>query len=308
VDIMILLDQSGSMTNEGPSSRWDPVTAAIKAFVGDPTLSDMAVGIQYFPLGATTTEDPAICLSTNYVTPDVPFGDLPGHAASIVSSIDAHYFTAAEADTAPHWGTPTRPAVEGILEYVSEWAATHPERTVLLLLATDGKPSNLCAGNTIDGIASALTAASSAVPSIQTYVIGIGEVDRLQVLAEAGATGSDAFIVDAAGGTATQDEFVAALAKIRQLSRPCDYAIPPAQAGSIDYEKVNVVYAAEDGSAPTDLAQVSGVESCSDATLDWYYDDLAAPTRVVLCPAACEEFAGRAGSIDLVFGCDTVVR
>jgi len=45
------------MTLEG--NRWDPVTTALKAFIQSPTSSGLGVGLQYFPLGARMTEDPA---------------------------------------------------------------------------------------------------------------------------------------------------------------------------------------------------------------------------------------------------------
>jgi hypothetical protein len=116
-DLLVLLDQSGSMTLEG--DRWAPTSTALKAFANNPASGGLGVGLQYFPLGASKTEDPAICQSANYVTPDVAIGALPDNAMALTSSIDAHYFTAAQGEDAAHWGTPTRPAVEGSLHYLA---------------------------------------------------------------------------------------------------------------------------------------------------------------------------------------------
>ena len=63
--------------------------------------------------------------------------------------------------------------------------------------------------------------------------------------------------------------------------------------------------------APTDVPRVSGEPAC--AGLDgWYYDMPAAPTKVILCPKSCEATQSHGGTkvpkIDVLFGCQTVVR
>jgi hypothetical protein len=58
-DLLVLLDQSGSMTLEG--DRWDPTSAALKAFATNPASNGMGVGLQYFPLGATTSPPTTSC-------------------------------------------------------------------------------------------------------------------------------------------------------------------------------------------------------------------------------------------------------
>ncbi|HXK20771.1 MAG TPA: vWA domain-containing protein [Polyangiaceae bacterium] len=300
-DLFILLDQSGSMTIEG--NRWDPVTTALKAFIQSPTSSGLGVGLQYFPLGASMTEDPAICLPANYVTPAVPLGPLPNQAMALVASIDAHFFTAAQGTDAAHWGTPTLPAVAGALQYLAGEATKHPERRPFLLLATDGLPSKLCAGNSIAGIGMALAAAAAGTPAIQTFVIGIGKLTTLNDLATAGGTGKPAFIVDGVG-TTTQTELTAALGEIRQVALPCEYTIPPPTTGKIDPKQVNVEHATDGGASSTFL-KVADAAACRDGESDWYYDNDQAPTKVMMCPAACLALKTGGGSIDIVFGCAT---
>jgi hypothetical protein len=300
-DLFILLDQSGSMTLEG--NRWDPVTAALKAFIQSPTSAGLSVGLQYFPLGATTTEDPAICLPANYATPAVPLGALPAQAVPLVSSIDAHHFTAAQGNDAAHWGTPTLPAVQGALQYLAAEATKHPERRPFLLLATDGLPSKLCTGNSIAGIATALQMGAAGTPAIQTFVIGIGKLATLNDLATAGGTGKPAFIVDGAG-TTTQAELTAALGEIRQVALPCEYTIPPPTTGKIDPKQVNVEHST-DGAASSVFLKVENAAACRDGESNWYYDDELLPTKVMMCPAACQTLKQGGGSIDIVFGCAT---
>src|SRR5882724_1210860 len=75
LSMLVLLDQSGSMTIDG--NRWTPVTSALKAFVAGTSLAGVGVGLQYFPLGASVTSDPQICMTANYSTASVPILDLP---------------------------------------------------------------------------------------------------------------------------------------------------------------------------------------------------------------------------------------
>ena len=302
-DLLVLLDQSGSMTIEG--DRWAPTTKALKAFVSNPGSSGLGVGLQYFPLGASKTEDPAICQSQNYVSPDVPIDVLPMNAPPLTASIDAHFFTAAQGNDAAHWGTPTLPAVEGALQYLTSYQAAHPDHLLYLLLATDGLPSKLCTGNNIDGIATALAAAAAQAQPVKTFVIGIGQIARLNTLADAGGTGQPAFIVDAAG-TTTEAQFSAALDAIRHTALPCEFAIPRPRTGHIDPGQVNVEFSRDSGRQV--FAKASGVSACSTTDSNWYYDSETAPQKVIMCPTACETLKGDAGRIEIVFGCATVTR
>ncbi|HVY29504.1 MAG TPA: vWA domain-containing protein [Polyangiaceae bacterium] len=300
-DLFILLDQSGSMTLEG--NRWDPVTGALKAFIQSPSSAGVGVGLQYFPLGAGTTEDPAICRVQNYTTPAVPLGPLPDQAQALVASIDAHHFTSAQGEDAAHWGTPTLPAVQGALQYLTAQAAAHPERRPFLLLATDGLPSKLCTGNNIAGIAMALAGAAAATPPVPTFIIGIGELASLAELATAGGTGKPPFIVNGTG-TGTEAELSQALTEIRQVALPCEYTIPPPSGGEIDPQLVNVEHTAS-GAASEVFLKVADLAACAAGEKDWYYDSDTAPTKVLMCPAACDALKTGGGSIDIVFGCAT---
>lgn len=302
-DLLVLLDQSGSMTLDG--NRWDPTSAALEAFVKNPMFAGLGVGLQYFPLGASKREDPAICQPTNYVSPGVPIAALPDNSMALVASLEAHHFTAAQGEEAAHWGTPTLPAVQGALEYLAGYQATHADRKLYLLLATDGQPSNLCTGNNIDGIAMVLAAAAAKMPPIQTFIIGIGEVARLNALAVAGGTGHDAFIVDPAG-TATQTQFSAALEAIRHTALPCEYPIPTPKSGHLDPQQVNVEFNGAAGKVV--FPMVTDAAACQAGDSSWYYDNAAAPERVIMCPAACETLKAGNGRIDLLFGCKTVTK
>jgi len=310
VDLMILLDQSGSMTLDSPN-RWNPVTQAMKGFFSRSDLENMRLGIQYFPLGASTTEDPAICLPANYESPEVPFTLTPEGGAQVSASIDAHYFTAAEGRDAAHWGTPTRPALEGTYSALRSYLASNPESNPILVLATDGRPSKLCYDeeDDLDGISEiteVIAEAASGAQPIRTYVIGIGEIDRLDEWAMAGGTGRGAFVVDAGDPVATEREFADAMDEIRKAEVPCSYPIPAPSGGAIDFQKLNVEFSSSLGEVEG-LAQVSGASACTGG-LDWFYDDPASPALVNLCPQSCESINERGGKVELVFGCKTNLR
>ncbi|HWZ93465.1 MAG TPA: vWA domain-containing protein, partial [Polyangiaceae bacterium] len=303
VSIYVLLDQSGSMTLDG--NRWAPVTAALKSFFAGSSLSGVGVGLQYFPLGATTTSDPNICVAANYSMPDVPVQDMPANDAALAASIDKHFFTAAQGKDPAHWGTPTYPALDGSYTYLRQYLTANPSRRGVLLLATDGQPSKICAGDTIAQITTLIAAQAAMVPAIQTYVVGIGNVANLNNWAMAGGTGHPAFIVDGVG-TTTQDDLAKALDEIRVFSLPCDYAIPMPEAGTVDPAKVNVQFTPP-GQASTVFPKVDNVAACDATQPTWYYDDPSAPTRVVMCPAACNALHQNSAKIDILFGCTTEV-
>jgi hypothetical protein len=78
---------------------------------------------------------------------------------------------------------------------------------------------------------------------------------------------------------------------------------------SLDRNKVNVKYTPQ-GADPASVqpyGKVAGVDACGDLAA-WYFDNEMAPTQVMLCPGACNAVgAGTGGSVDVLFGCATVV-
>lgn len=90
----------------------------------------------------------------------------------------------------------------------------------------------------------------------------------------------------------------------------CDLAIPTPEDGDLDPTAVNVQIVADE--VPATLVKVSGPAACGP-TGGWYYDDDAAPTKVLLCPASCEAAQaavgpGKTGRIEVLFGCATIAQ
>jgi hypothetical protein len=316
VDMYFLVDSSASMSEMVTAgSKWDLVSQSLIGFLGDPRNEGTGVGIGYFPtgVGATCTAGQPDCLCipiinvclpqvggscvvADYAAPAVPLA-LPSVVASVISNITAHTLAG---------GTPTRPAVEGALQYLAGWAAQHPERKVVLVLATDGDPLG-CDANTPQDIAALAAAALAGPHGIRTFVIGVGRsLQTLNLVAEAGGTGQ-AFLVDTGGDVAQQ--FADALDQIRGVASSCDFSIPTDTGSQMDVDptKVNVRYTPTGSTDDTLVEQTfNGDPANCGSEGGWYYDNPAAPTTIKLCDATCSSLSG--GSIQVLFGCDTEVQ
>lgn len=86
----------------------------------------------------------------------------------------------------------------------------------------------------------------------------------------------------------------------------CEYDIPATPAGeSFDRERVNVLYGSESGA---EKKLIPRTESACGDTVAWTYDKDDAPTKILLCPKACELVrTGQDASLDVEFGCQTAV-
>ncbi len=130
----------------------------------------------------------------------------------------------------------------------------------------------------------------------------------LDLISSTGGLVSD--LQDAATGNA--DPFADLLNKLAEAvivgaKVSCEYEIPPPPRGMVfDPEKVNVEYinGAQD---VTVIPQLPAARTC-DGEISWLYDDPVEPTRVVLCPAACELVQNDPQArVDAKFGCKTIV-
>jgi hypothetical protein len=88
----------------------------------------------------------------------------------------------------------------------------------------------------------------------------------------------------------------------------CEIDIPAPSSGTLDPTKVNVVLG--DGGSP--LPGVTSAAACAGGE-GWYYDDPVNPTKVILCQASCDAAQasvgpGKPGHIDVLFGCQTILK
>lgn len=91
------------------------------------------------------------------------------------------------------------------------------------------------------------------------------------------------------------------------VSIPCEYAIPEPPAGeALNFMRVNIVYTPGSGSSPEVLLYVGSADGADCTDGGWYYDDVTAPRRVILCPSTCSRVNGdAAGRVDVELGCET---
>ena len=255
--------------------------------------------------------DPAgSCRSVDYETPVVPIKDLPAAQTLLIAALD---------HKTPIGGTPMAAAVTGALAHLRKHVMANPGRRAVLVLATDGLPLNCATGNDIPTVAAALAAAHALAPALPTYVIGVfdpaalaGLPDALTMLAIAGGTGKPFVLTP--GDDLTQ-KLLDSLNQIRGAALACEFRIPAAMMGQLDYGKVNVRITAPAG--VDDLLYVARADRCDPMRGGWFYDvepGKGTPTRVLTCPASCARLKDPQDpqqlkdlKVELLFGCQSRV-
>jgi hypothetical protein len=291
VDAYILFDQSSSMSEPvaapATGTRWTVAAAGFTAFVKDPAAAGIGVGLQYFPLNGVA---PNSC-NAPYSTPEVPIAPLPGNANTLATSMAAH---------APTTFTPTGPALAGAIAHMKEWAASHPGRAPVVVLTTDGFPTE-CEPQQIADIAVLAKNAFETAPSVRTAVVALNVgpgKENFSQIAKAGGTSSALFV-----DTDSSSAFAAALltATRRTLVTSCDLPLPGAPGEPLDFTKISVSYSA--GTQPGRLLYGRSSGDCTTNGGDvWYYDNPSRPTKIMLCSRACEERASRTYHVEV--GCE----
>ncbi len=110
------------------------------------------------------------------------------------------------------------------------------------------------------------------------------------------------------GAAAWAPFFDAVATAVTRTSRiECNIVIPPPPDGLLlDTDRVNVIVRGSSG--PTYLPRRPDATSC-DARGGFYYDDPAAPTEVLLCPASCDFVRAQVGpegtGVDVQLGCES---
>jgi hypothetical protein len=276
---------SGSSNDAGAYlTRWTSLSQALTNFVMSPMAVGLRVGLGYFP---PDTYDE--CNIATYAMPAVPIDELPAVSTPFLASLQR---------TFPGGGTPTLPALQGVIQYAHQREMTMGRRTAIAL-ATDGDP-NSC-GSSVQSVSDA--AAMAATEGIFTFVIGVGEdVPALDAVAMAGGTKSALLVRNA-----TPDQLIAAFKSVQSQAAKlaCSYSIPPPPMGQmLDTDRSMVHYApTADPTKGFDLSMVADRAACTSAG-GWYVDDLFAPKSLTLCDASCQKVndVGE-GSIALQFAC-----
>jgi hypothetical protein len=309
VDMYIMFDQSTSMADPLPDNSgtwWSAAQAAITSFVNNARASGMGVGLQYFGLphsvpGCTSFSTLAgdCCTPSVYANPEVEVGLLPGNAAPLTASIQAH---------SPVSFTPTLPALAGAIDHMKVWAQTHIGRAPVVVFVTDGFPTT-CASTTdvdngaqISDVALLAKTAFETDPQVRTFVVGFNSgqgLGNLDQIAKAGGTGQ-AFLI--AGGNIS-DTFTNAMLSIAATPLACSFDMPAPAAGVVfDVNKVDLSYTPRATGVAERIARLNNLGECQiSQNQGWYYDSPSAPTKILLCPGTCSSLA--TGRVEVLYGC-----
>jgi hypothetical protein len=209
------------------------------------------------------------------------------------------------------------PALDGAIRHARDWSVSHPDQTVVTVLATDGLPTEC--GPNVNGAPApieqvldiARAGVSDALP-VRTFVIGVfppgdgASLNNVNAIAVAGGT-QEAVLIDTSGEV--EAEFLDALRQIRSGSLACQFQIPATEE-VLDYYRVNLLF--DNGSERSQLGFVANEAACANSPNSWHYDvdpNVARPNAIAVCPAVCDQFqAATSGSITLQLGCQTLLR
>jgi len=324
VAIYLMLDQSTSMYEASNINiKWFVAVDAINAFVSDPASSNIDIGLQYFPLllGDCAT-------GLGYDTPEVRLCRLPENATNISNSLLFHL---------PGIGgayTPIEGALRGLTQFCIRYKQDrniNPDNEECVgVLVTDGMPTT-CNGdhNSLVG----MVADAQTQHGIRTFTIGMtgADFDLLNKIARAGngdctpdpadpswacdvGSGDSSFIEvlnRIRGSVTTLQTITEFRTEYRTEKLVCEWNVPePPNGETFDKNMVNVRFSSTDNNRLDEqlFSRVDSRSNCGAASSSWYYDDMDAPTKIIACPATCEKIeASDTGSIDIVFGCQTVI-
>jgi hypothetical protein len=282
-NVMILLDRSGSMTNDaGGLPRWTVAKSAIQTV----TLSydaDIRFGLATY----------SACLSGGCSAGSIVVPLAPTNAAAIngflsdklaQGSNDGQNQTSAGVQYLCDSGDPETSTGKSLNALVGESSLQDTTRANAVLLLTDGEETGACVDSGIDGPAGA-AALLAQTPSVKTFVVGLGvNAASVNAIAQAGGTGQ---LVSANN----QAELTAALDGIALAISSCDFALgstPP------DPTKLNVYFNGDP----------SGVSE--DATNGWSYDP--ATNTVHFHGSSCDQIQNKqVSSIVVGYGCPGVI-
>jgi len=274
LDIYMMIDDSGSMI------PWWPATIeAISMFWMDPGSAGIGIGEQFFGSNC----DPAY-----YATPRVGIAPLPNNLGALEMGFPI----------APFEGTATLPAMEGAIQHARQWTMTNPDAKTVVLLVTDGLPDDC--NSTVENVSAVIAEGFNGSPSIQTFVIGLGDLGALNMFAQAGGT-NQAIVIEPGAAPA----LVEALNAIRTAALPCDFALPDGGTTTVSLDRVNLQYKDLAGAEMT-IPNVPDPAACEGVPGGWFYDDSSGATRLVACPQSCDQL-NTGGEVQVVLGCPTVV-
>jgi hypothetical protein len=286
VDIVWAIDTSGSMVDE---------VAAVNANITNFATMIQSAGIDHH----------VVMLASNDVALGTPLGDDAAHYLWMLSAVGSNNALQVMLDMYASYSSFLRPNAPLHLVVVTDdetWLPAAEFRTQMEMLS--GKQFIFHA------IASENASTDPmALPLPCTGACGIPIVcgafaPGLEYYNLADATGGQKSSICAADWSTVFGPLQEAV--IESVPLPCNYPIPmPPDGETLDPEKVNMELTAQGTATKMVIPRAPSEGDCM-ANQAWFYDDPAAPTQLLLCPATCE-LAQAGGTVDIAFGCETVV-
>jgi hypothetical protein len=305
VDMFIMQDRSISMLNcvgdSGGSSddicgdenntRWAALKSAMQRFVEQSMGKDLQMGINFFP------DDKMDCDVNTYATPEVEIGPVDSAGPEIIDAIESNQ---------PNALTPTLPALQGAILHAQAWASKHPGRATVVVLVTDGYPTQCQSPISIQDIQNVAAQGFASSPPVRTFVIGLSAGFNLDGIAREGGT-NKAYLVDAANSEVV-DGLVTAFGNITGSKSTCRFEVPKPrnpEDEAVDPDKVQLRYTPATGGTQQIPRLGSAADCDGSPNGGWFYDDPATHSTISVCPCTCSNFG--AGKIELVTGCTPII-
>jgi len=307
--LQLLVDTSGSMNQDAPGrgSKWVQTRSAVlNAIDGMP--GDTSVGVVFYPNVPGNTAMPCFDQQTAV------------GLARLDAAGQRQQIRRAFGNQDPDGGTPTHDAYAYA---VNQLASSSAVGSRYLVLITDGIPTYKLGcdisgrqgnENAVDASPLVDEAARALARGVRTFVIGSpgsdGARESLSRMAEAGGTaqagcfhtGPNFCHFDMTQASDLASGLDNALTAISGLALSCSYPIPDAPLGAVlDPTKVNLLFTPAGGQL-----QVIGQSPNGSCTEGWQYSDDQSQIR--LCGSTCETIRNSEGTLDLQFGCSTIVR
>lgn len=316
-DIIVVVDNSGSMTDEASS-----VQASMNDFAN--TIIGSEIDAHVIMISADSSDQQGVCVPAPLGSGACPADSNPPTFRHINTTVASSNSLQLVLDTYPQWMDALRPVATKTIAVISDdnsglSASDFTSQLIALDPTFEGfkfdaivAPYDLngavcfpcqISGNCTScdqccGVDSALGLLCTPLPADQ------GTVYQELVQSTGGVEGN-LCIQDF---LPTFQDMATAVIADSQVS--CLYAIPdPGNGMEIDYTRVNVEYQLDPGATPVLIPNVPAGETACGPSGGWYYDDIIDPSQVLLCPDTCTTVqANPDAAITVKFGCATVIE